>query len=198
MTQPEYDDLWPGGPRFVRSGAGFALGTDSVLLADFAAQRRARRIADLGCGAGVLTVLLLRALEQATAVGIELQPDAAQLARDTTSEQTVRSDRAQILCADLRTARCSPPGASTSSLQTHRISPPEAAHHLCRPDAGERAATALHHAGHLHRHGLSYALGRRGRARAPAGAAQRAAVRAHGRGLEPKRLRTVAYKADAA
>ena len=49
MTQPEYDDLWPGGPRFVRSGAGFALGTDSVLLADFAAQRRARRIADLGC-----------------------------------------------------------------------------------------------------------------------------------------------------
>ena len=65
MTQPEYDDLWPGGPRFVRSGAGFALGTDSVLLADFAAQRRARRIADLGCGAGVLTVLLLRALEQA-------------------------------------------------------------------------------------------------------------------------------------
>ena len=56
MTQPEFDDLWPGGPRFVRSGAGFALGTDSVLLADFAAQRRARRIADLGCGAGVLTV----------------------------------------------------------------------------------------------------------------------------------------------
>ena len=42
MTQPEYDDLWPGGPRFVRSGAGFALGTDSVLLADFAAQRRGR------------------------------------------------------------------------------------------------------------------------------------------------------------
>ena len=31
----QYDDLWPGGPRFARSGAGFALGTDSVLLADF-------------------------------------------------------------------------------------------------------------------------------------------------------------------
>ena len=33
----QYDDLWPDGPRFLRSGAGFALGTDSVLLADFAA-----------------------------------------------------------------------------------------------------------------------------------------------------------------
>ena len=26
----QYDDLWPGGPRFARSGAGFALGTDSL------------------------------------------------------------------------------------------------------------------------------------------------------------------------
>ena len=73
----QYDDLWPGGPRFARSGAGFALGTDSVLLADFAADRRVRRFADLGCGAGVLTVLLLHALPQAAAVGVELQPDAA-------------------------------------------------------------------------------------------------------------------------
>mgnify|MGYP001518834172 CR=1 FL=1 len=45
----QYDDLWPGGPRFARSGAGFALGTDSVLLADFAADRRVRRFADLVC-----------------------------------------------------------------------------------------------------------------------------------------------------
>ena len=111
MTQPEYDGLWPGGPRFVRSGAGFALGTDSVLLADFAAQRRARRIADLGCGAGVLTVLLLRALEQAAAVGIELQPDAAQLARDNIRANGL-SDRAQILCADLRANRTLLPAGS--------------------------------------------------------------------------------------
>ena len=71
----QYDDLWPGGPRFARSGAGFALGTDSVLLADFAADRRVRRFADLGCGAGVLTVLLLHALPQAAAVGVELLPE---------------------------------------------------------------------------------------------------------------------------
>ena len=73
----QYDDLWPGGPRFARSGAGFALGTDSVLLADFAADRRVRRFADLGCGAGVLTVLLLHALPQAAAVGVGRPPDPA-------------------------------------------------------------------------------------------------------------------------
>ena len=49
MTQPEYDGLWPGGPRFVRSGAGFALGTDSVLLADFCSLRPGERAIELGC-----------------------------------------------------------------------------------------------------------------------------------------------------
>lgn len=108
MTQPEFDDLWPGGPRFVRSGAGFALGTDSVLLADFAAQRRARRIADLGCGAGVLTVLLLRALEQATAVGIELQPDAAQLARDNIRANGLERPRTDPLRRPARAPHAAP------------------------------------------------------------------------------------------
>ena len=165
MTQPEYDDLWPGGPRFVRSGAGFALGTDSVLLADFAAQRRARRIADLGCGAGVLTVLLLRALEQATAVGIELQPDAAQLARNNIRANGL-SDRAQILCADLRAhAR----DERTCTMQD-----------IC---------TAM---AYLTRWGGSAALVHRPERLSELLCALTAA------GLEPKRLRTVAYKADTA
>ena len=103
-SSAQYDDLWPGGPRFARSGAGFALGTDSVLLADFAADRRVRRFADLGCGAGVLTVLLLHALPQAAAVGVELQPDAAQLCRDNLSANGL-AGRAEILCADLREHR---------------------------------------------------------------------------------------------
>ena len=54
--------------------------------------RRVRRFADLGCGAGVLTVLLLRALPQAAAVGVELQPDAAQLCARTIIESQ-RPDR---------------------------------------------------------------------------------------------------------
>ena len=44
----QYDDLWPDGPRFARSGAGFALGTDSVLLADFCSIRPGERAIELG------------------------------------------------------------------------------------------------------------------------------------------------------
>ena len=46
-----YDDLWPG-TRFLPASSGFPLGTDSVLLSDFArGSGRIRRVADLGCGA---------------------------------------------------------------------------------------------------------------------------------------------------
>ena len=47
------------GYRIFQQKDGLGLTQDSVLLADFAADRRVRRFADLGCGAGVLTVLLL-------------------------------------------------------------------------------------------------------------------------------------------
>ena len=199
MTQPEYDDLWPGGPRFVRSGAGFALGTDSVLLADFAAQRRARRIADLGCGAGVLTVLLLRALEQATTVGIELQPDAAQLARDNIRANGL-SDRAQILCADLRAHRTLLPAGSFDLVVAN---PPyfAAGSGYTSPDPmraharDERTCTMQDICAamaYLTRWGGSAALVHRPERLSELLCALTAA------GLEPKRLRTVAYKADAA
>ena len=199
MTQPEYDDLWPGGPRFVRSGAGFALGTDSVLLADFAAQRRARRIADLGCGAGVLTVLLLRALEQATAVGIELQPDAAQLARDNISANGL-SGRAQILCADLRAHRTLLPAGSFDLVVAN---PPyfAAGSGYTSPDPmraharDERTCTMQDICtamAYLTRWGGAAALVHRPERLSELLCALTAA------GLEPKRLRTVAYKADTA
>ena len=184
MTQPEYDDLWPGGPRFVRSGAGFALGTDSVLLADFAAQRRARRIADLGCGAGVLTVLLLRALE---------------LARDNIRANGL-SGRAQILCADLRTHRTLLPAGSFDLVVAN---PPyfAAGSGYTSPDPmraharDERTCTMQDICAamaYLTRWGGSAALVHRPERLSELLCALTAA------GLEPKRLRTVAHTAHAA
>ena len=76
-----YDTLWPGGPRFLQSGDGYKLSTDSVLLAHFAAPVRAGTIFDLGCGAGVLTVLLGLSHPGARLEGVELQAEAAALCR---------------------------------------------------------------------------------------------------------------------
>ena len=50
-------ELWPGGPIY-RQDPAAPLGTDSVLLADFVPLRGAERGIDLGCGAGILSLLL--------------------------------------------------------------------------------------------------------------------------------------------
>ena len=55
MSTPE--TLWPGGPQFLQA-AHFRLGTDSVLLADFVRPGGAKRGIDLGCGGGILGLLL--------------------------------------------------------------------------------------------------------------------------------------------
>lgn len=95
-----FDELWPGGPRFKQSEAGFPLSTDSVLLAAFAECRRAKRIMDLGCGAGVLTVLLGAQRPEASVEGIELQPRAAELCRENMTENGFAADG--IITGDLR------------------------------------------------------------------------------------------------
>ena len=93
------DELWPG-TGFVR-GAGFPLGTDAVLLADFAARGQVRRFADLGCGAGVILVLLAQAFPHARGFGLEIQPEAAATARENAGINGV-ADRCEIRCGDLR------------------------------------------------------------------------------------------------
>lgn len=77
-----FDELWPGGPKFLQSKDAFRLGTDSVLLAHFTNTGRAKRILDLGCGAGVLTVLLADKAPLAECRGIEIQPESAAVCRE--------------------------------------------------------------------------------------------------------------------
>ena len=101
INVPIYDNLWPG-TRFLPAASGFPLGTDSVLLADFArGSGKIRSVADLGCGAGVLTVLLLQKFPASTAFGIEIQPDAAEACRENLRLNAL-SERAEIRCGDLR------------------------------------------------------------------------------------------------
>ena len=54
MSQP----LWKDGPVLHQAPDVFPLGTDSILLADFARPGKADRILDLGTGGGTLPVLM--------------------------------------------------------------------------------------------------------------------------------------------
>ena len=96
-----FDELWPGGPRFKQGENSFKLSTDSVLLGDFVNMKRVKKCLDLGCGAGVLTVLMAHKGPDAQVKGIEIQPEWAELCRENLKENGF-SSRTEIICGDIK------------------------------------------------------------------------------------------------
>lgn len=84
---------WPDGV--------FPLGGDTLALGEFSTVRRGWRVCDLGTGSGALLLLLAGRQEQLTLTGIELDPVAAETARDNLAANGLLGE---ILTQDLRTA----------------------------------------------------------------------------------------------
>lgn len=61
----------------------YAFSQDSVFLANTAKIAKEDRVLDLGCGTGILATLALVKKRASAAVGIELQPSVANLARES-------------------------------------------------------------------------------------------------------------------
>lgn len=99
----EFSPLWAGGPLFAQA-EHFRLSTDSILLADFVRVGSCRRGIDLGCASGILGLLLLTKNVKLQMTGIELVPEAAALA-DENFDRNNLSDRAEVICGDLREHR---------------------------------------------------------------------------------------------
>ena len=131
------DDLQTGGLRLIQKPGTFCFGTDSVLLADFAAPRRGERAADLGCGNGAVALLLAGHRPDVTVEAVELQPEMADMARRSVRLNALE-ERVRVHCGDMRSAWemigretcslavCNPPygergGALTSAAEAERI-----------------------------------------------------------------------------
>jgi hypothetical protein len=97
------------------------------LLVRTVTTRRPRRVLDIGCGAGLHLAAMLEAAPGATGVGVEVDPDAAALARRTLSERGL-ADRASV--------RLSPPGARTPSPTTSTWPCSPTASTTCRSTSG--------------------------------------------------------------
>ena len=193
-----FDELWPGGPRFRTGEGSFRLSTDSVLLAAFVKGVRARRVLDLGCGAGVLTVLLSDARPGARVEGIELQPEQAALCRENLRENGFPDSG--VVCGDLRDHRSHFPAGGYDLVVSN---PPYFAENsgLSAPD-GRRAAAREERfctllelcaaAKYLCRWGGSFAVVYR-----PERLSELFCMMSEN-GLEPKRLRMVQHRVSSA
>ena len=96
--------LWPDGPQLQQAPGVFPLGTDSVLLADFAAPGNHDRMLDLGTGSGILPLLLLWDRPGCSCIGLEISEKACGLARENLQSNGL-SGRCSIIQGDLRAHR---------------------------------------------------------------------------------------------
>ena len=84
--------LRPGGP-VLKQAAHFKLGTDTVLLADFARTAGAKRGIDLGCASGAAMLLLLARTQKLHMTGVAVPAHVA----DTAIVAATRSRKKQHL-----------------------------------------------------------------------------------------------------
>lgn len=186
-----YDELWRGGPRFLSDAGAVRVTTDSVLLGAFAARIRAKTILDLGCGSGVLAVLLGLSHPGAAVEAVDIQPEAA--ARAAAAMELNGLSPAGVRCGDLRNHRalfaagrfdlvvCNPPYFPVGS----GASAPDPARAAARDERCCTLEDVCAAAGYLTRWGGAFALVHR-----PDRLSELCcALTRHG--LEPKRLRFV-------
>lgn len=195
---PEFEYLWENGPRFAQA-EHFKLGTDTVLLADFVKLSGTKRGIDLGCASAALALLLLTRLEKLHMTGLEILPEAAELARENMAENGLEA-RCEIICGDIREHR----GIfKTGSFDLVASNPPyfPVERGLQSPDSGRAGARGeamcsmediCAAAAFLLKTGGSFCLVHK-----PERMAELfSAMSRHG--IEPKRLRMVCHKADSA
>ena len=100
-----WEALCPGGYRFVYDDVLFRPGTDTFLLSSLPRLKAGLRICDLGCGTGLLGLLLMqRQRGGMTVTGVDIQPAAVELARKCAVENDL-ADRLQFVEADLKDIR---------------------------------------------------------------------------------------------
>jgi len=100
----------PNGPSFLK-GQGFSIGTDAVLLYHFARRCRGEKAADLGCGSGVIGILLALASPLRSVTAVDIDHEAVRAARGNAALNGV-SERFQAVLGDVRQFRSLWPAGS--------------------------------------------------------------------------------------
>ena len=178
---------------------GQRLSTDSVLLADFVRVRGGQRGIDLGCGSGILCLLLLAREERLHMTGLELSGEDAALARENLAQNGL-DGRSRVLVGDLRDHRMLFPAGSFDLAAANPpyfpagsgAVPPDPARAAARVETGCTLAELCRAAAWLLRSGGSLFLVHRPERLSELLCAMSA------NGLEPKRLRLVSYSAERA
>ncbi len=134
------DDLRLGGLRVIQKKDGYRFSLDPVLLCAFAQIQSEGTVCDLGCGSGVIPLILARKTRACRIVGIEIQPELADRARRSVLHNNLQ-DRVEILHQDLRSVR---EVMAAESCQAVLANPPYRRPQSGRLAPGDERARARH------------------------------------------------------
>lgn len=97
------DDLQRDGLMLIQNPSWFCFGMDAVLLTSFAKAPKGSRVLDLGCGNGIIPILLTAKTEGEHFEGLEIQADIAEMARRSIRYNHLE-DRVHITTGDIKEA----------------------------------------------------------------------------------------------
>ena len=112
------DDLNRNGYKILQNPEKFCFGMDAVLLSGFAVVKKGERVLDMGTGTGIIPILLEAKTEGKEFVGLEIQPDMADMARRSVSYNHLE-EKISIITGDIKEASLRFGGASFDVVTTN-------------------------------------------------------------------------------
>lgn len=97
------DELQRNGYRIIQNPERFCFGMDAVLLSGFARAKKQERCLDLGCGNGIIPILMEAKTEGKHFTGLEIQPESADIAKRSVALNGLQ-DRIDIVEGDIKDA----------------------------------------------------------------------------------------------
>ncbi len=97
------DNLERNGYVLIQNPKKFCFGMDAVLLSGFAQVRKGEKAIDLGCGNGIIPILLEAKTEGEHFTGLEIQEECADMARRSVAYNRLQ-EKVEIVTGDLKEA----------------------------------------------------------------------------------------------